>query len=159
LVEHLCFAAGIVLFQESIHKSSMNACRRNAITADIVSDVIFRNRECHADNSALTHTVGEPIGKPECRGYRGEVEDHTTPLFFHLPDTRKHRVVNTFRVDIEDAAEILLACRVESTDVRDTCAVHQYVDTVVKRNDVTKDLDYPNVVGNVAGKRLGLSTG
>src|ERR1700680_3524562 len=65
-LKHLLFFAGIITAQKTIDKRGMDPCRRNAMAANVVGEVILRHRICHCDNGTLTHGVSKPI-REACR--------------------------------------------------------------------------------------------
>src|ERR1700757_1628301 len=57
LLEHLLLAAGIVLFQITIDQCRMNASRGNAVTANVVADVVTRDGIGHRNYRSLAGGV------------------------------------------------------------------------------------------------------
>lgn len=50
-----------------------------------------------------------------------------------MPDNGTHAVVVTLDVDLHDAIKILGSCALDRPDMRNTCIVHQDVDSVASR--------------------------
>ena len=55
LLQHVLFVPGIVFADEAVDKWRMHASRRDAVAADIVSDVIPRDRVSHRQHCAFAH--------------------------------------------------------------------------------------------------------
>src|ERR1700733_12567254 len=69
LLEHLLLAAGIVLFQITIDECRMHPGRGNAVTANVVSDIVTRNGIGHRNRRTFAGGVCEAIRQPGRSGY------------------------------------------------------------------------------------------
>lgn len=127
-LEHLFFAPGIVACQVTIHKRSVHASGRDAIAADIVSEIIAGDGIGHSDDGALAGGIGEAICQADAAGNRGDIEDHAATGALHRRDAGEHAVIETLHIDAKDAIEILLGCVFEFADVRDAGVVDENVD-------------------------------
>src|SRR5260370_22371564 len=62
LLEHLLLAAGVVLFQITIDECRMHPGRGNAVTANVVSEVVSADGVRHRNHRALAGGISKPVG-------------------------------------------------------------------------------------------------
>src|SRR5712671_7746101 len=72
-LEHLLLAAGIVLFQITIDECRMHPGRGNAVTANVVADIVTRDGIGHRDRRAFAGRVREALSKSGRSGHRSHV--------------------------------------------------------------------------------------
>src|SRR5207248_5276895 len=75
LVVHFSFAAGIIFGEIVVHKGRVDSCRRNAVAANVVEDVVLGYGKSHGDHGALAGAVGEAVTETGSAGNGGDIED------------------------------------------------------------------------------------
>src|SRR6266404_1253726 len=61
LCEHVLFFAGIIAPKITVDERRVDSCGRNAVTTDLILQIILRHRIGHRDDGTFTHRVGEPV--------------------------------------------------------------------------------------------------
>src|SRR5260370_2756940 len=64
LCEHFLFLACVIAIKIAIDERRVNSRRRDAITADVILQIILRYRIRHRDNGTFAHRVSETVHEP-----------------------------------------------------------------------------------------------
>jgi hypothetical protein len=135
--------------QIAVDEWRVNARRRDAIAADIVCEIVSRDRVGHGQHRALAHRIGKSVGEARDRGYGGEVQNHAASSRLHIIDRGVHAVVDTLHVDTEDALEVLVASALQRANVRNSCVVDKDVNWTAAA-DLAENILHLFLIGHVA---------
>jgi hypothetical protein len=157
LLHHGLLAPGISFVQEAIDEWCVNARRRDAIAADIVSDVVARDRVGHGQHRALAHRIGKSVGEASDSGDRRQIQNHTASGCLHGIDCGVHAVVDALHVDTEDTLEVLIAGVLQLANVRDSRIVDKDVNRAAAP-DLAENVFDLLLIGDVAQMPLRRAT-
>ena len=149
LLHHCLLAPGIVLVEKAIHERCVYARRRDAIAADIVTDIVARDGIGHGQHRTLAHRIGKSIGEARDRGYGGKVQNHAASGCLHVVDGGVHAVVNALYVNAEDAFEVVIGSALQLANVGDSCIVDKDLNRTAAA-DLAEDILHLLLIGDVA---------
>jgi hypothetical protein len=157
LLHHGLLTPGIILVQETIDERSVHPSRRNAIAADIVSDVVACDRVGHGQHRALAHRIGKSIGEARDGRNRREIQNHASSGCLHGIDCGAHAVVDALHVDTEDTLEVLIAGALQLANMRDSRIVDKDVNRAAAP-DLAENVFDLLLIGDVAQMPLRRAT-
>jgi hypothetical protein len=157
LLHHGLLTPGIILAKKAVDEWRVNARRRDAIAADIVTNIVARDGISHGQHRALAHRIGKSVGEACGGSDRGEVQNHAASGSLHIINRGVHAVVDTLHVDTEDALEVLIASALQRANVRDSCIVDKDVNRTAAA-DLAENILYLLLIGDVAQVPLRCAT-
>lgn len=157
LLHHGLLTPGIVLVQKAIDEWRVNARGRDAVAADVVSDIVARDGISHRQHRTLAHRIGKSVGEACGGSDRGEVQNHAASGSLHIINRGVHAVVDTLHVDTEDAFEVLIASALQRANVRNSCIVDKDVNRTAAA-DLAENILHLLLIGDVAQVPLRCAT-
>src|SRR6266702_4914613 len=126
-LEHFLFSSGISISQVAINKWRVDPGRGDAITPNVVTQIVFCNGVRPSYHSAFAHRISEAVGKTRGSRNGSHIQDHAAAAGFHVPNGSEHAIIESLHVHSENALEVRIRRVFQRTDVRNTCVVHKNV--------------------------------
>src|SRR6266699_1647757 len=135
-LEHFLLAAGIVLFQITIDECRMHPGRGNAVTANVVANIVTRDRIGHRNHRAFAGGIPKPISQSGRSGDGGHVENHAAAMVLHVADAGTNTVVVSLNVHAQNGVKILFARALDGANLRNACVIYQDVNAITRADCV-----------------------
>ena len=153
-MKHFLLVAGVIFAQIAVDKRCVDSRGRNAIAADVVSDVVLGDGVGHGDDRAFGHGIGEAIGDGSGGGHGSHIENDTSAEALHVADGGVRTVVNAFYVDGEEAIEVDFGGGLDGANVGDAGVVDENVEGLLAGELIENGL-HLSVIGDVAEVLVG----
>src|ERR1700738_1091298 len=101
-LEHLMLVAGIILFQIILAECRVHPGRGNAVTANVVADIVTRDRISHRNHRAFAGGVCEAISQSGRSGHRSHVKNDSASCRLHRSDYSINTVEIAFDVNAKN---------------------------------------------------------
>src|SRR5262245_45021921 len=92
--QHFALASRVVLLYKALYKWGTHPRRRDAITPDVVAQVVPGHGIGHGQDGAFAHGVGKTIRNARRTGNRGQVENYSPAVALHRFNAGEHAVVS-----------------------------------------------------------------
>src|ERR1700730_18602477 len=135
-LEHLLLAAGIVLFQITIDECRMHPGRGNAVTANVVADIVTRDGIGHRNHRAFAGGGREAISQSGRSGHRSHVQNDSASCRLHPSDYSVDTVEIAFDVNAKNEVEVVLGRAFDRANVRDASIIYKNVNPTLLQNCV-----------------------
>src|SRR5258705_4313381 len=142
----------------TVDERRVDSCRRNAVTTNLILQIILRYRIRHRNDGTFTHGVGETVLKTGRARDRCHVQDYTATVGFHLPDRCLHAVIKTFDINLEDSVEVGFRGCFEPSHVRYASVIDKNLYTFLSEQLLDNCFDVLRV-GHITQEGTGITSG
>ena len=157
-LHHFAFATRIISRDESVHKRSVDARRRDCIAANPISNVVAGHGIGHRQHSAFTGGIGKTVRQAGHGGDGGHIQNDSATLLLHGFDDGADTEINTAHIDAHYPIEVVVRGTAGRAHMGHTSGIDKDMDlpALCDRSKGTLDA---RPIGNVAGQRLRPATG
>src|SRR2546430_15639305 len=114
----------------------------NAVTANVVSDVVTRDGVGHRNHGALAGGISKPVCQSRRTGDGGHVENAAAAVVLHVADAGSNTVVVSLNVHAQNGVEILFARALDGADLRNPRVINQNVNAIARAKCVEARFDF-----------------
>src|SRR5437899_10144076 len=141
----------------------MHPGRGNAVTANVVGNVVTRDGVGHRNHGALASGISKPVCQSRRTGDGGHVENDAAAVVLHVADAGTNTVVVSLNVHAQNGIKILFARALDGADLRDACVIDQNVNSIARADCFEARFDFRLVryitgIGHCASARLNYLT-